>query len=490
MNRLFVFSVIVLFLYLLTVRGRWGVPSVEEIDFRLNSSGKPFETSQERSRYAIILSLVNDRSVSIDNYASMGTPDIGKINGHYYSFFPPTISLMAIPFYLLGIQIGAAQITTFLISTVFAVLTGLVIYKFGRKLGWTQAVAFFSWMVFAFATNAWGYSVTFYAHLVSAFFLISATYVVIFNEDNSWRKSLVFWLIYGIAVWVDYPNVFSFLPLAVMNLSKLFLVANFVDGYKLKINLAHLFTPIIFITFLVGYGYYNYQLFGHPLRLSNAIPRVRDLKVVQNVSTEVEKKALGILQTRNLLEGLRSFTLSHDRGVLVYSPIMILAALGLIYFSRRRSHVGVVLLLIAANNLLLYSMFGDPYGGWSFGSRYMIAVVPQLAILIGAGLVEFRKKLLVKLIYSVVFTISVAISLLSPLTTNVIAPFVEARNLGLDSWFIINWRMLINNELNSFVYNYLLGGNVSGLSYYLATLLLVLVVGLTLIWKSHSQKNI
>jgi hypothetical protein len=131
---------------------------------------------------------------------------------------------------------------------------------------------------------------------------------------------------------------------------------------------------------------------------------------------------------------------------------------------------------------MLYSMFGDPYGGWAFGSRYLIAVAPELCLLAGIGLHRYGHKLFIKILYSLVFVYSAGVSLLAPLTTNVIPPFVEARNFGIDYTYVINWNMLKESHLNSFFYNNVLHGSIPGFTYYFAILAFVSLVGLTLIW--------
>lgn len=487
---LLIIIIISILLFTLTVRGSAGNPTPKQIEFEQNSSGQPFETSQERSRYALILSLVNDHSFAIDNYASMGTPDIGAIKGHFYSFFPPAVSIMAIPLYLLGIKLGAAQLFTFSISTIFSLLTIIMIYLFCRKLKLHWSVAAFAAFSFGFATNAWGYSVTLYAHLVSSFLIILGLYIVLLI-DNKYKaiKALVAWFLYAVAVFVDFPNLFIYLPIAGLAMLKIIDVMNLDEKIKIKLNWLVILTPLIFFLLMGVYGYYNQIHFGNPLKLSNTIPRVRDLKNVNLSIPESGGDATGALNTRNLLNGLGSFTISPDRGLIFYTPIALLFVFGIGFLKQNKKWVETGLIGVSAICIILYSMFADPYGGWAFGSRYMIAVLPELLILAAIGLQRFYKNILIKLLYSVVFMYSAAVSLLAPLTTNVIPPYIEARYLNLDSWFIINWRMIKANNLDSYFYNYILNRQLPGINYYIAILSLVIIFGLFTIWykKEHYE---
>jgi hypothetical protein len=100
------------------------------------------------------------------------------------------------------------------------------------------------------------------------------------------------------------------------------------------------------------------------------------------------------------------------------------------------------------------------------------------------------KYLFTKVLFSLVFVYSAAVSLLAPLTTNVIPPTVEAQYIGLDSNYIINIRMLQKSELNSFFYNNIIKHQISGIFYYGIIFTIVGVIGLLLIWFPRRKNTI
>lgn len=480
-------TVIALVLYSFTIRGELGNPTPEEIDSQLNTSGRAFETSQERARYGLILALVNDHTFQIDKYAAMGTPDIGVAKGHYYSFFPPGASLIAVPFYLIGEYFGAAQMITFLVSTIFALLTILLIAKFAIKLNLHWSIALFSAIAFGFATNAWGYSVTLYAHLISAFLILSGLYLTLFLEEKrAGITAIAVWTLYGLAVFLDFPNLLIFFPIVLLLTLKTFKINRSLRTIKIKIDWRFLVAPLIFVVMMAGYGYYNYIHFGKATTLSNFLPRVKDIGAIVVKSHETGKDVSTTLNTRNMLEGFRSFIISEDRGIIRYTPVVLLFIFGLGFLKKQLKIIEVSLFALPLLCLSLYSMFGDPYGGWAFGSRYMIATMPELCLLAGIGLQRFYrynlKSIAVKIIFSLVFIYSSGVSLLAPLTTNVIPPSVEAGSLALADDYRINWQMLQLDQLNSFFYNHILNGSWSGFEYYYAILAFVVLLGLFAIW--------
>lgn len=475
----------VAFLYTASLRGSLGNPTPSQIEFEMEQSGQAFETSQERSRYAIILSLFHEGRFAIDTFASLGTPDIGYINGHYFSFFPPGASVLALPFFVLGTKLGAAQLLTFTVPLYFAIGSMLMIAAYCHKIGLPRRYQLIAALSFAFATNAWGYSVTLYAHVLSSFFILLALYATTFMDD--WKGSALFWLSYAAAVFIDFPNLLIFIPLAIAHIPRLLSLEIDTRKTEVILHFQNWVTPFIFVLLMLGYGYYNYVHFGSPTRLSNTIPRVQDLKEEIKAKPESGREAVGALHTRNMLEGFRSFIVSHDRGVFFYTPIALLSMLGLgthLQLNRKRS---LLLLSVPLTCLVLYTMFGDPYGGWAFGSRYILAVQPELMILAVIGLHRFWQTRWARILFSVVFIYSTGVSALAPLTTNVIPPYVEARYLNLASDYRINWQMLQRNELNSFVYNHVLNQSIPGTVYYAIVAGTAIMLGLMCIWAPAPQ---
>lgn len=490
-----IFALICFLLFFLTIRGNFGNPSANQIDFTLSSSGKAFETSQERSRYAIILSLVNHGRFDLGEYASMGTPDIGVSGGKYYSFFPPATSILAIPLYLLGVKLNMAQLLTFLVSTIFSVLTMISIYAFTKKQGLANNLSLFAAFAFGFATNAWGYSVTLYAHLLSAFSVIFGLHLITKKSPPTFLNYILVWFVYAFAIFVDFPNIFTYFPIALVASFKMFDVQEVKNYLKVTFKPLLLFGPILLFSFLSVYGYYNFIHFGSPFKMSNTIKRVKDLKDTDLSVPEKGSDAVGALETRSLTNGLHSFVFSTDRGLLIYTPIALLSLFGLFALKNKGKDIKNLLVAIPLVSLFTYSMFGDPYGGWAFGSRYLISVLPELIVLAVMGLdyllqiLKAWQGLLLKIFYALVFAYSTAVSLLAPLTTNVISPLVEGRNLGLISDYTLNIKMLQSNELNSFVFNNFIGGQVTGVQYYFFILSLVYIVGFYLIFISKPNKN-
>ncbi len=89
-----------------------------------------------------------------------------------------------------------------------------------------------------------------------------------------------------------------------------------------------------------------------------------------------------------LLEGLLGLFVSPNRGVLVYTPIMIFACWGAVQVWRtaappwlRWLTIGVVL------HLIVHAKFTEWWAGYTYGPRYLVDVLPALTLFLVYGLV-------------------------------------------------------------------------------------------------------
>src|SRR5258708_39226500 len=91
------FVALVLFL---SVRGLPGNPTPSELNTSYWMANGPFELSNERGRYALLYSFVENHSFYLQPaLAKFATPDVSYLDTHYVSIFAPSISFVAIPGY-------------------------------------------------------------------------------------------------------------------------------------------------------------------------------------------------------------------------------------------------------------------------------------------------------------------------------------------------------------------------------------------------------
>jgi hypothetical protein len=85
-------------------------------------------------------------------------------------------------------------------------------------------------------------------------------------------------------------------------------------------------------------------------------------------------------------KGIVGLLLSANRGLFIFMPITLLGIIGLLRsFRRLRKEPLLPMLAIAATfHFLLFSGYRYWHGGWAFGPRYLVDILPILAL--GAGL--------------------------------------------------------------------------------------------------------
>jgi hypothetical protein len=140
-------------------------------------------------------------------------------------------------------------------------------------------------------------------------------------------------------------------------------------------------------------------------------------------------------------------------------------------------------------------MWGDPWGGWAFGSRYLIPAYAVFAILVSVALSHYRKNILFLVLFASLFIYSVAANLTGALTSIANPPEVEAEALGQLSGRIErfswdrNWESITNNHIGSFAYNEFIKSFISPINFYWAILIVISILGIApLLWQKLTSR--
>jgi hypothetical protein len=187
---------------------------------------------------------------------------------------------------------------------------------------------------------------------------------------------------------------------------------------------------------------------GRPAKVNTYEKEAGVLEAVDPQKTGKEKTAVGFFKTRNLYQGFYTHFLSPDRSMLYFAPVTLLGIFGLGVLYRRKPGITGLLLGIIGMNVLTYSLWGDPYGGWAFGSRYLIPTYALLAIGIAFGFSQWRWKTLFITLFVPLLVYSVWVNTLGAVTTSANPPQMEVLALEKQSdheqkyTFMRNWEFL------------------------------------------------
>lgn len=461
------------------MNGNYNDPS--QLSSQIKVTG-PFETSHERSPYALLLSWLTYHSVSLSQQlADFASPDVGIYDSKYFSYFPPGVSAVVAPFYLLGLQFNMGLLFIHIGISIFSILTLIVMYLIGIQILRLRSVlVIICVFTYAFATTSWSYAITIYQHSITTLLLLSGFYAAWHYGRNgklSFLWGIVVWTTYGLSIWVDYPNILLLAPIICYFFYRSLIIAHEKQGIAVTFRLNFLLTCIPFILLMFSLGYYQQYHFGNMFRMSNFLPRYHKQEPTQAEQTSTQKSAPKnkYLDETRIVNGLTTLLFSPNRGIFFYSPILIAGLFGIYGGIRRRNREIVFLSGVATVNLLMYASLTDPWGGWTYGPRYLIPSMAILSLMMGRFLAQY-KHILVQLTIFFLTVISVAFAALGVLTSNLIPPIVEAVPLNLDSTITMNIKLLQSNQTSNYVYTTYLAPHLQLAQYYFVLCTILTIV--------------
>ena len=471
-------AVIALFTLLLCVKGAAGKP----IYFQTEKStvvGGPFESSNNTSRYALTESLAERGTVFFNtDEAKFASPDLVRHNGKFFSIFMPGISYIGVPFYLIGKYFGLQQLFTYFSVTLFGFLNLFLIARIASKLGANLYASLLAGFLFLFGTNALSYSLFYTQHITGVSFLLIALLAAL--GKRTLLKNVIFGVFAGGSILLDIPNLIFMLPIGIYLLSHYIKREKNESNIRLSFNMKFMTVLFGLIPFLVIFAWYNLQTTGSPLQLGQSLGQTNYFKT--EVATPgkplPEKKANAEESTapthalpfmpREQITGFYVLLTSDERSWIFYSPIVWLGALGFFHLYRRRRDIGVAntIVSVALLNILVYSMFADPWGGWAFGPRYLIPAAAMLCIGLGVAVHAYGKRIWFLIPFALATLYSIGINVLGALTTGAVPPKPEAEHLlsHIPYTYLYNIQLAQDGKISSLFYH-LFFTNISGLTY-------------------------
>lgn len=315
--------------------------------------------------YELTESIVEKGSVAIDNLAG-----VRGIDGRLYSKYGLGQSLAAVPFYLLGkylakllpLPFAEAYTKKFFVSMLNPVITALtcmLLYAFGIKLGYSRKLAILIAFIFGLGTMAWPYSQSFYSEPLTGLLLL-ATFYVLMKENLKTKELLLAGVLFSGAIFTRAGSLVAFLAIVVY----LALTSKKLHEVGLRVLL---FSVPLFGVLAVIF-FYNFYRFGNPLQAG------------------YQSEAF----TTPLAKGIYGLTLSPGRGIFWYNPLLILSLLGFSQLYRVHKEKALTFLVFILLHLLFYSKWGGWDGGWVWGPRFMLVIVPYLVIFSGVWISRLK----------------------------------------------------------------------------------------------------
>ena len=321
-------------------------------------------SANEMTRWATAASLIEKGSFEISWTEPLIGPnvDAAKVGDRTYSNKAPGTAILAAPFYALTrIFVGPPNASNiriswfamrFALSTLPLLLLAIWLYRRGTDE--------FSLALLFFATPLFLYSLLFFSHVFVAVAVYFA-FRLIYDETRGGPKVLVIaGVLSGLAVVSEFPAVFAV---------SVFGVGLFFKDKETRASNLFYFAigGLPFLLFLLAY---NNALFGSPFSMSYAHESFPEWAEVAGQGVF----GIGVPSLSNAYLLL----LSPSRGLLFSSPVLILSVIAFVRSFDRNNVRRMVRLAAVAICVIIICGHGAAHGGWAFGPRYLIFIVPLI----------------------------------------------------------------------------------------------------------------
>jgi hypothetical protein len=321
--------------------------------------------AQQASRLALTAAIWDDHSLRIDGYP-IGV-DRAEVDGHIYSDKAPGQPVLAIPAYAVYRTLGGEPARVFreqgnlglwAVSAWSSALpaAGLVVLLRRAAARDNPAVAPQVALALAFGTLLLPFSTLLFGHVLATAAAFAGWYVATRHEPSS-RALVGSGLLLGLSVLVEYTMV----P-----------VAAAVAAHALWVHRRRgLLVVAAGIPAAIGLLAYQWAAFGSPFTFSysqSAFRAAADDKGLRDLHLPLAERAFKAI--------------AGERGLLVVSPVLLLAIVGMVIAIRaargpRRS--GLIAAAVAAGSVIAVQMaWSNPTGGDSPGPRYATAAAAFL----------------------------------------------------------------------------------------------------------------
>lgn len=336
------------------------------------------QSSDGLAMFATAENIVRRGAIDSNQILWMGAQqgNIGP-DGDLYSRKGPGMTFLAVPLVWLAHlwqSIGLAQ-AALLLNPILTAWTAALVYLTGRRLNWSPQVSAFTALAFGMGTFAWPYTQTFFSDPVCMWGLFAAAYGLLAHAQTG-RKRYLFAA--GLAWSIAYlARVINLITLPIFAVGLIFAIRAalpdqtftpwralptriWTDGWRPLIS----FTVPVVLAGLYSL-YWNWARYGN----------IWDTGYV-----ETERfSAVWWFGISGLLVG-------PARGFFWYSPILLLALWGAVLLWRKSRAITLFSLAITLSYVLLYGKWYMWHGGYSWGPRFLIPIVPFVTLFAGAAI--------------------------------------------------------------------------------------------------------
>ena len=323
-------------------------------------------------------------------------------DGHYYSAKAPGVALLAVgPYFVLDRSDTADAVSRVtgiprkdvdlwalaaIVCALAAAITLVLVWRLGDDVASGYGIA--AAVTLGLATLVLPFSTLLFAHVPAAALAFSA-FAVLWLRSGPWA-ALAAGALAGAAVTVEYPLALATLALGLYAISA---------EDRLRRGIAYAAGVAIGVSPLLAY---NTWAFGSPLHL----PYEDALPIAGLASNERGFFGISWPSPETALR-----LLAGERGLLVITPVLVCAVAALVPLYRRGWRREAVLIGGLSLAFLVYNAGYDvPFGGDSPGPRFLIAVLPFLAVPLALSYELWPRVTLALALISAVYAVGVTLT--------------------------------------------------------------------------------
>jgi hypothetical protein len=331
-------------------------------------------SSDGQAMFSVAESLVRRGDYDIDQIRWMGLQQgtFGP-DGELYCRKGIGTSLLAVPLAWLGLVVpwwGVVQ-TAMLLNVLVTALTGTLLFLFVRRLGYSERTGVVISLVFGLGTMAWPYSKYFFSEPLNGLSLLAAAYFLLPSRaEEGAPRALARTLLSGVCVGLALATRFANAVLVPIYLA--LLLAYLWRAHDGSPRSAAPSRPLVMavLRHAVAFGLpllvwaaiicaYNYARFGHPFT-TGYLPE-------ESFSAPWLTGILGLL-------------LSPGRGLLFFCPVLFACLPAAVSFARQHRLEAILVYLVSGVYVLLYGKWFMWHGGFAWGPRFLVPILPLLCI--------------------------------------------------------------------------------------------------------------
>ncbi|MCG3172929.1 MAG: hypothetical protein GMKNLPBB_01101 [Myxococcota bacterium] len=348
----------------------------------------------EITRFYMTRALVQRGELKIDEeFARYGVSlDRSRYNGHYYSDKAPGLSLLSVPFYWAYEQwrgkpetwsippwedderlefsaraslkevSPAIRFLKWPVIIVPSILLSLMVFAALAGLIQSRVLALSLTLAYGLGTVAYSNSLILFSHQLTAALLFGA-YLCLrrgLDRDNPW------WFVpagacAGMTLMVEFPPAIP-----------IFLMGVYAIAVLKKRFLRLLPYPLFAAPFIAGLLYYHYLAFDNPFSTGYS-------HLEEETFTQVHNQGLLGITLPDHIAFFGMF-FAPQRGILVFSPMLLFAIPGFVEMKRRRSVHFWPVTLVSLAFFYIVSSYPVWHGGGCVGMRHLTPLMPFLMI--------------------------------------------------------------------------------------------------------------